>query len=159
MPTPTVEPWGEFGAEPEDRKPDLTYLNGRGPSYPPPSPAPGDPYSTGWSQGQSAGVNGNGLNTHGKRPREEDGYGYGYGNGGENGGEMALAEEVGFVAGAADDPIVYGIQYSSLCRLLLTNFSVNGQSMKFSEVTEDHHELMTADEYTAYFEVYQAREG
>ena len=123
-----MESWGEFGAEPEDRKPDLTYLNGRGPSYPPPSPAPGDPYTTGWSQGQSAGVNGNGLNTHGKRLREEDGYGYGYGNGGENGGEMALAEEVGFVADPADDPVVHGTPFYSIICLLLTGLFFSERS-------------------------------
>lgn len=31
--------------------------------------------------------------------------------------------------------------------------------MKFSEVTEEHHELMTAEEYTTYFEVYQAKDA
>jgi transcription initiation factor TFIIE subunit alpha len=110
-----MESWGDFSVEPEDRKPDLAYLNGRGPSYPPSSPAPGDPYR----QGQIAGANGNGLNIHGKRPREEDGYGFGYGNGGgENGGEMALAEEVGFVADIVDDPIVNGTSHYALLFLL-----------------------------------------
>jgi len=37
------------------------------------------------------------------------------------------------------DPIVY----------------VNGEPMSFSAITEDHQELMTPEEYTAYFEVYQ----
>lgn len=40
-----------------------------------------------------------------------------------------------------DDPLVY----------------VNGEPMKFSEVTEEHQELMTPEEYTAYFEVFQSR--
>jgi transcription initiation factor TFIIE subunit alpha len=31
--------------------------------------------------------------------------------------------------------------------------------MPYSAVTEEHHELMTADEYTAYFDVFQARSG
>jgi len=30
---------------------------------------------------------------------------------------------------------------------------VNGVSMDFSEVTDDHHDLMTPEEYEAYFEV------
>ena len=34
---------------------------------------------------------------------------------------------------------------------------VNGEPMKFSEVTEEHQELMTPEEYTAYFDVFQAR--
>ena len=34
VPTPMIESWGKFGAEPEDHKPDPTYLNGQGPSYP-----------------------------------------------------------------------------------------------------------------------------
>jgi len=37
--------------------------------------------------------------------------------------------------------------------------SVSGIQMRYSEVTEDHHELMTPDEYTAYFEVYQLKTG
>jgi len=43
--------------------------------------------------------------------------------------------------GVEDDPIVY----------------VNGTPMPFSKVTEDDHELMTPDEYTAFFDVLQAR--
>ncbi|KAF8549041.1 hypothetical protein OG21DRAFT_1421978 [Imleria badia] len=35
--------------------------------------------------------------------------------------------------------------------------SVNGVQKPFSEVTEEDQELMTPDEYTAYFEVFQAR--
>jgi len=40
-----------------------------------------------------------------------------------------------------DDPVVY----------------VNGVPKAFSEVTEDDHGLMTPEEYTAYFEVFEAR--
>lgn len=40
----------------------------------------------------------------------------------------------------------------------LISFSlVNGVQKPFSEVTEDDQELMTPDEYTTYFEVFQAR--
>ncbi|KIP06485.1 hypothetical protein PHLGIDRAFT_13874 [Phlebiopsis gigantea 11061_1 CR5-6] len=41
---------------------------------------------------------------------------------------------------SGDDPDVY----------------VNGAPMKFSEVTEEHQELMTPEEYTAYFDVFQS---
>jgi transcription initiation factor TFIIE subunit alpha len=34
---------------------------------------------------------------------------------------------------------------------------VNGVPKAFSEVTEDDHGLMTPEEYTAYFEVFEAR--
>ncbi|THH00110.1 hypothetical protein EW026_g2364 [Hermanssonia centrifuga] len=40
-----------------------------------------------------------------------------------------------------DDPTIY----------------VNGQPIPFSQVTEEHQELMTPEEYTAYFEVIQSR--
>ncbi|TFY82463.1 hypothetical protein EWM64_g1548 [Hericium alpestre] len=34
---------------------------------------------------------------------------------------------------------------------------VNGQPIPFSQITEEHQELMTPEEYTAYFDVYQAQ--
>jgi len=34
---------------------------------------------------------------------------------------------------------------------------VNGESMLFSQVVEEHHELMTPEEYVAYFEVFQSQ--
>ncbi|KAK0480599.1 TFIIE alpha subunit-domain-containing protein [Armillaria novae-zelandiae] len=43
---------------------------------------------------------------------------------------------------ADNDPVVY----------------VNGKPVAFSKVTEEDHELMTPEEYTAYFEVMQAQE-
>lgn len=36
---------------------------------------------------------------------------------------------------------------------ILVSFSVNGVPMDFSDVTDDHHELMTPEEYEVYFEV------
>ncbi|KXN91567.1 Transcription initiation factor IIE subunit alpha [Leucoagaricus sp. SymC.cos] len=60
----------------------------------------------------------------------EDGYANGYGAGvGEGSGEPE------------DDPVVY----------------VNGNPVPYSKVTEEDHELMTPDEYTAYFEIMQSR--
>ncbi|KAI0754207.1 TFIIE alpha subunit-domain-containing protein [Daedaleopsis nitida] len=44
-------------------------------------------------------------------------------------------------ASAGDDPVVY----------------VNGEAVPFSQVTEEHQEAMTPDEYTAYYEVLSAR--
>lgn len=41
--------------------------------------------------------------------------------------------------------------------LFLTFSAVNGTKVPFSQVTEEHQEAMTPEEYTAYFEVYQAR--
>jgi transcription initiation factor TFIIE subunit alpha len=37
-------------------------------------------------------------------------------------------------------------------------FSVNGKAIEFSKVTEEDHELMTPEEYTAYFNVMQSME-
>jgi transcription initiation factor TFIIE subunit alpha len=34
---------------------------------------------------------------------------------------------------------------------------VDGKPMPFSQVGEEHHDLMTADEYAAYFEIFQQR--
>jgi len=49
--------------------------------------------------------------------------------------------DVGAVAVAEDDPIVY----------------VDGKPMPYSQVGEEHHDMMTADEYAAYFEIFQQR--
>ncbi|GJJ14936.1 hypothetical protein Clacol_009206 [Clathrus columnatus] len=97
----TPPTWPPLNIEPEERKPDLNYLNGRAPSYPPITPVslPGTPYSTDWGQNSN-----NPLNGNGKRLREGTGA---FTFGGE-GGEMTLAEEVGFTADSGDDPIVYG---------------------------------------------------
>lgn len=49
---------------------------------------------------------------------------------------------------------------SSLCATIcgLTIYIiVNGAPVAFSEITEEHHELMTPDEYTAYFDILQER--
>ncbi|KAF8740047.1 hypothetical protein AX14_008956 [Amanita brunnescens Koide BX004] len=52
-----------------------------------------------------------------------------------------VADEELSPAPLLDDPIVY----------------VNGAPVPFSEITEEHHELMTPDEYTAYFDILQER--
>ncbi|KAI0683872.1 TFIIE alpha subunit-domain-containing protein [Cytidiella melzeri] len=53
--------------------------------------------------------------------------------------EPVVSSEVEMNMDVADDPTVY----------------VNGEPMPFSAVTEEHQELMTPEEYTAYFEVFQ----
>jgi len=137
-PQPAMDAWGAYGGETEDRKPDLGYLQGKDPSFAAPSPITASPaYPAAWNDTPTPAANGNGLNAYGKRPREET-----LGFGGEAGGEMALAEEVGFVVDG-DDPIVY----------------VDGKPMKYSEVTEEHHEHMTADEYDEYYKIFTSREG
>ncbi|KIJ51938.1 hypothetical protein M422DRAFT_157029 [Sphaerobolus stellatus SS14] len=134
--TPTMDGWGTYSVEPEDRKPDLSYLNGSGSSYPPASPAPGTPYSASWNDRKSLAVNGNVL---GKRSREEETFTFG----GESGGEMALVEEVGFSQPeSGDDPVVNGIR---------------GKPMKFSEITEEDQERMSPEEYVVYYELVMAR--
>ena len=40
---------------------------------------------------------------------------------------------------------------------LIFHLSVNGVPKPYSQVTEEDHDLMTPDEYTAYFEILQAR--
>jgi transcription initiation factor TFIIE subunit alpha len=64
---------------------------------------------------------------------------------------------------AEEDPIVYGLFFClSLSRHPFLMYSINlhlvdGKPMPFSQVGEEHHDLMTADEYTAYFEIFQQR--
>ena len=42
---------------------------------------------------------------------------------------------------------------------LIKLLSVNGIQMRYSEVTEEHHDMMSPEEYTAYFEVYALKVG
>jgi len=128
--TQHTPPSGEFsvlGDFEEDRKPNIEYLDS--------------------------------LNDHNKRSRSVEDEGDaerkqarvglladGWGQGQENGDLLPMngVEGTGVDAGdlsAEDDPIVY----------------VDGKPMPFSQVGEEHHELMTADEYTAYFEIFQQR--
>lgn len=146
----TPPAWPSLNVEIEEKKPDINYLNGRAPSYPPLTPAslPGTPYNADWGQSR--------VNVNGKRQREDPGQ---FTFNGE-GGEMTLAEEVGFVSKSGNDPTVYGkAVYYMLIIVILTKCSVSGKPMKFSEITEEHHEMMTTEEYTAYFEAYQTHGG
>ena len=62
-----------------------------------------------------------------------------------------------------DDPMVYGTPFSLFLLFsvsLVLNISgllVNGAPKPYSQVTEDDHELMTPEEYTAFFDILQAR--
>ncbi|EPQ52268.1 hypothetical protein GLOTRDRAFT_140654 [Gloeophyllum trabeum ATCC 11539] len=53
----------------------------------------------------------------------------------------AAAEAAEIEVDATDDPLV----------------QVNGQPVRYSEVTEEHQEMMTPEEYQAYYEIMQAR--
>ncbi|KAJ3486221.1 hypothetical protein NLI96_g4391 [Meripilus lineatus] len=116
--TPAIPDLGsDFGAEEEDVKPSVEYLDT--------------------------------LNGYRKRSRSREDEGYGSAsklprmNGDALNGfppsetplENGVAEEASLPA--TDDPIVY----------------VNGEPVPFSQVTEEHQDLMTPEEYTAYYEV------
>ena len=59
----------------------------------------------------------------------------------------------------AEDPIVYGRMV--FCRAVwwpvLTRLPVNGKPVALSQVTEEHQEEMTPEEYTAYYELLSAQ--
>ncbi|TFY65608.1 hypothetical protein EVG20_g5474 [Dentipellis fragilis] len=62
--------------------------------------------------------------------------------------------------GIEDDPFVNGMSPYPASTSASDNqchYLVNGQAIPFSQITEEHQELMTPEEYTAYFEVIQAR--
>ncbi|KAH9996536.1 hypothetical protein BJV77DRAFT_987552 [Russula vinacea] len=77
-----------------------------------------------------------------KQARVEDGWGL---QGAQENGELSMngTESLGVNAEdlPTEDPMVY----------------VDGKPMPFSQVGEEHHDLMTADEYAAYFEIFQQR--
>ena len=67
-------------------------------------------------------------------------------------GDVALLPE--------DDPMLYGTPFPGYFSVNSFKFSltaVNGAPKPYSQVTEDDHELMTPEEYTAFFNVLQAR--
>lgn len=74
--------------------------------------------------------------------------------------EPDITDSMMEVNGVDDTPVLGGFSFStsrisvssSLCR-----FAVNGVLKPFSEVTDEDTELMTPDEYTAYYEVLQSR--
>jgi len=136
-------PSGEFsvlGDFEEDRKPNIEYLdslnehNKRSRSV----ENEGDAERKQARVGDTDGVSGWGLGLSQQGQGQENGEQQQHlsMNGVESSGPDAEAVVV-----AEDDPIVY----------------VDGKPMPFSQVGEEHHDLMTADEYTAYFEIFQQR--
>lgn len=68
---------------------------------------------------------------------------------------------VAAISAPADDPMIMGKGSVLIPRGLVSvnlPFSpVNGVPKPYSQVTEDDHDLMTPDEYAAYFEIYSTR--
>lgn len=183
QPTPTPTGTGgshssEFGdynidvEEEEDKKPNIEYLDSLNDYRKRSRSKEDDGAAAGKSPkvaklGPDSNVNGthngvNGVNGH------ANGNGYG-GSGGVgtpaeepvvNGYEdTGMGDGYGYSA-AEDDPTVYGVFtlfFSSLHTAAKWSFEVNGKPVPYSQVTEEDHELMTPDEYTAYFEIMQSR--
>jgi transcription initiation factor TFIIE subunit alpha len=71
---------------------------------------------------------------------------------------VVAAGEYDITMEAQDDPTVYGkLALPSMTFVLTVMLAVNGEPMAFSAVTEEHQEMMTPEEYTAYYEVVQSR--
>ncbi|KAI0005512.1 TFIIE alpha subunit-domain-containing protein [Russula compacta] len=90
------------------------------------------------------------LNEHNKRSRSVEDEGEAERKQAKN-GELPMngvesSAGMNAEAVAEEDPIVYE-----------TFISVDGKPMPFSQVGEEHHDMMTADEYAAYFEIFQQR--
>lgn len=61
---------------------------------------------------------------------------------------------------AVDDVFCFGAPESPNCifvDLLILLSTVAGMAKPFSQITDEDHEMMTPEEYTAYFDVFQAR--
>ena len=71
---------------------------------------------------------------------------------------VAEVEETTTKAGIVDDPVVMGayVVVHRFCGADVARAIVNGQPVPFSQITEEHQDAMTPDEYTAYFEIIQA---
>ena len=60
-------------------------------------------------------------------------------------------------ASIVDDPVVMGAYVVRIVSVALMSAAiVDGQPVLFSQITEEHQEAMSTDEYTAYFEIIQA---
>ena len=74
--------------------------------------------------------------------------------------DAIMIEEIPPPFEGEEDPMVNGppfvLSYIIFLSLIF-NLSVNGVPKPYSQVTEEDHDLMTPDEYTAYFEILQAR--
>ncbi|KAK7462844.1 hypothetical protein VKT23_007420 [Stygiomarasmius scandens] len=125
---PGSSDFDEFGEEEEERKPSIEYLNSLN-DYRKRSRSQEDEGSAGRNKiAKTEEVNGNGHAPNGSSKDEPT-----------SSTTEALANDG---TTAAEDPIVH----------------VNGNPKPFSQVTEEDHDLMTPEEYTAFFEVMQSRE-
>lgn len=107
-----------------------------------------------------------GLDAANKAPKIEevvnDGFGSASGrpNGYNNNG-VAVAADTAMAEAAVEepkeDPIVYGAPPVLLFSALSDDnwILVNGAPMPYSQVTEAEHDLMTPEEYTAFFQIMQ----
>ncbi len=126
----------DFGEDEEDRKPSIEYLNSLN-DYRKRSRSQEDEGSTGRNKLAKSDSSMN-VDAHADVPADV---------------------EMDASAAPKDDPLVYGTPvYFIIVCWLLTASPVNGKPILFSKVTEEDHELMTPEEYTAYFEAMQSLE-
>lgn len=135
-PSGSVPGSSDFDDDEEDRKPSIEYLNS--------------------------------LNDYRKRSRSQEDEGFAgrnkiaksdsFTNGEPQSVPMNVDIEVHGNPAPKDDPIVYGGSFYTPVVAILKPFTVNGNPIPLSKVTEEDHELMTPEEYTAYFEVMQSLE-
>ncbi|TFK34509.1 hypothetical protein BDQ12DRAFT_689715 [Crucibulum laeve] len=121
----------------EDKKPNVEYLDSLN-EYRKRSRSTEDIGESG--RGKLLRVGEPGVNGNGAANGHVNGYGVnGFGNG-DIDQDVGMGDDAS-PQGGDDDPVVY----------------VAGAPKLFSEVTEEDHDLMTPDEYTAFFEVMQTR--
>jgi len=132
QPTPILETGGsDFGEEEEDVKPSIEYLNS--------------------------------LNEYRKRSRSTEDVGFPSSNSGKKVVKLGFDSNPGpgpIIASATPmlEALVKGQPLDVDVPPLQTQdpiVYVNGEPVAFSTITEEHQELMTPEEYTSYFEVYQ----
>ncbi|KAJ7019817.1 hypothetical protein C8F04DRAFT_1146425 [Mycena alexandri] len=97
----------------------------------------------------------NAANNIAKVENVATGFGNGFGTTPELVGDVMMEK-----AAPVDDPDVYGgfrlLPSSSMCGVsFLTRITVNGTPMPYSQVTEAEHDLMTPEEYVAFFQIMQ----
>jgi transcription initiation factor TFIIE subunit alpha len=87
-----------------------------------------------------------------------NGYGYSPENGLVHDDNAIVVDDVQ-PPSSGNDPIVHGMRSIIMSPEPYNNHPilVNGNPKRYSEVSEEDHELMTPEEYTAYFEVMQAQ--
>ena len=137
---PGSSDFGDVGYEEEERKPSVEYL------------ASLNEYRKRSRSMEDVG----GLPAKAKVAKVDEGLnGYGVDE-----GAIALPDAQPLLV-VEDDPLVYGVSLAPLLFVAVSSYTacdtVNGKPVPYSQVAEEDHDLMTPDEYTAYFEVMQAR--